>query len=70
MNFLKLNPNGTVTLCGRQKSCCPVVEKLKDGNYKITDDYGNSVIMTEEQAHLINDGLEVLNKGKEELLNE
>ena len=35
-NILKLNPNGTVTLCAR-KTCCPVMQDLGNGKVKITE---------------------------------
>lgn len=69
MNILKLNPNGTVTLCAR-KTCCPVMEDLGNGSVRITDDNGNSIIISREQAKLINDGILVLDGKNLELLNE
>ena len=68
-NFLKLNPNGTVTLCAR-KTCCPVMQDLGDGKIKITDDEGNSIIIDQSQAELIGDGLKVIKGAKQELLCE
>ena len=66
---LKLNPNGTVTLCGR-KTCCPIMEDLGNGKVRITDDEGNSIIIDKAQASLINDGLAVLDEQHQELLCE
>lgn len=68
-NLLKLNPNGSVTLCAR-KTCCPVMEDLGNGNVRITDDNGNSIIISREQAKLINDGIMVIDGKNLELLNE
>lgn len=68
-NILKLNPNGTVTLCAR-KTCCPVMQDLGNGKIKITDDDGNSIVIEQSQAELIGDGLKVINGSKEELLCE
>lgn len=70
---MKMNPNGTVTLCARRRGCCPTMEDLGDGRVKITDDDGNSVIMKSEQAHLIGQGMQMLEnngKPKQELLCE
>lgn len=70
MTPLKLNPNGTVTLCAR-KTCCPVMEDLGDGRVKITDDDGSAIIIDKSQARLINDGLNLMeNKNQEQLLCE
>ena len=66
---LKLNPNGSVTLCAR-KTCCPVMENLGNGKVRITDDEGNSIIIDKTQAALINDGLSVLGRNSQELLCE
>lgn len=68
-NILKLNPNGTITLCAR-KTCCPVMQDLGNGKIKITDDDGNSIVIEQSQAELIGDGLKVINGSKEELLCE
>lgn len=70
---LSLNPNGTVTLCARRRGCCPVLEQLDEQRVKITDDYGNSVIMKSEEAALISQGARLLENGswkEQQLLNE
>ncbi len=52
----------TVVLCGRGKSCCPVVETITDG-YTISDDYEGKVKLTKEEAKmLVNHLLNELNK--------
>lgn len=66
---LKINPNGTVTLCAR-KTCCPIMEDMGNGMVKITDDNGSSIIITKEQARLVSTGLDVLNEKDLQLLNE
>ena len=66
---LKLNPNGSVTLCAR-KTCCPVMQDLGNGKVRITDDEGNSIIIDKSQAELINDGLVLLGGKSQELLCE
>lgn len=68
-NMLKLNPNGSVTLCAR-KTCCPIMEDLGNGMVRITDDNGNSIIISKEQASLVTPGLNALNEQNLELLNE
>lgn len=70
MSTLKLNPNGTVTLCAR-KTCCPVMEDLGNGKVRITDDNGASITIDKSQARLINDGLKIMdNNTDQELLCE
>lgn len=56
-NLLKTTPTGGIMLCGR-KTCCPVIERVDEETVKITDDDGNSVKMTIEQAKLIGVALE------------
>lgn len=68
-DMLKLNPNGSVTLCAR-KTCCPIMEDLGNGMVRITDDNGNSIIISKEQASLVTPGLNALNEQNLELLNE
>lgn len=68
-DMLKLNPNGSVTLCAR-KTCCPIMEDLGNGMIRITDDNGNSIIISKEQASLVTPGLNTLNEQNLELLNE
>lgn len=63
-NILKLNPNGSVTLCAR-KICCPTMEKIDNEHVKITDDNGNSIIIKKEQAALIRDGIDVIYNNRE-----
>lgn len=59
INGCRLENMSTVTLCGG-KICCPKLERLTNGNYKLTDDYGNVVIITAEQARLISNGVDIL----------
>lgn len=69
MTPLKLNSNGSVTLCAR-KTCCPTMQDLGDGTVKITDDNGNSIIIDKSQARLINDGLNLMEQKSQQLLCE
>lgn len=59
--ILNLNNDGTVTLCAR-KTCCPILEKVGENSYKITDDFGGSIVIDREQAKLIVDGIEVVDR--------
>lgn len=58
-NGVRYNDDGTVTLCG-DKVCCPTLEKLSEDTYKLTDDNGNSVILSKEQAKLVGNGVLIL----------
>tara|TARA_R100000805_G_C3585633_1_gene88492 strand:- start:711 stop:890 length:180 start_codon:yes stop_codon:yes gene_type:complete len=42
-----------VILCCNTKGGCPTIEKIEDNKITIKDDYGNSVIMSLEEAKLI-----------------
>lgn len=69
INGVRVESPNKVTLCG-DKICCPTLERLANGKYVLTDDDGNSVILTAEQAKLINAGVEVINNKtiKEQLI--
>ena len=56
---LKIDQLNRVTLCCG-KAGCPILSKDKKGMVKITDDYGNTVKMHEEEARLINQALKQL----------
>ena len=46
---MKILPNSSVKLCPCNKSGCPTIEKDGD-NVKITDDFGDSVKMSMDEA--------------------
>lgn len=52
-----LNDTTIVLCCGGNK--CPVIEDLKDGTVKITDDFGSSIVVKSDEAGLIPDALKV-----------
>lgn len=61
--FIRRNPNGTVTLCGRPGGrCCPTMQIIDENRVKITDDYGNSIIVTKEEAALMSNGVTMLDE--------
>ena len=49
MEFLNKN---TVKLC-RAGSCCVLVEKINEDEFRFTDDYGSSVVMTKSELSSI-----------------
>jgi hypothetical protein len=57
--MIKRESNTSVRLCCGKKNC-PVVENLNDGTFKITDDYGNSIIIKKEEALILSDGVNTL----------
>lgn len=61
--FIRRNPNGSVTLCGRADGkCCPTMQVIDEHRVKITDDYGNSIIVTKEEAALMGSGMTMLDE--------
>lgn len=53
--------NQQVMLC-RGKACCPVIKKISKEKVLITDDDGNKVVLTSEQALMIPEALDALDK--------
>lgn len=62
-DFIKRESKDTVRLCCG-KLGCPTVTDLGDGNVRITDDDGNSVVVKKEEAALISDGVKTLDEKK------
>lgn len=63
-DMLKLSPDKkSVTLCAR-KTCCPVMRLIDNNTVEITDDDGNTVKMSVEQARLLGYGANSLTEGK------
>jgi hypothetical protein len=61
--FIRRNANGSVTLCGRgDGKCCPTMQIIDENRVKITDDYGNSIIVTKEEAALMSGGMTMLDE--------
>lgn len=52
-----------VRLCCNKRGC-PTVEDLGDGTVRITDDYGNKIVVKKEEALLLSDGVKTLNGEK------
>ena len=61
----KLTENSVKVCCGN--TGCPVVEKIDDDHYKVTDDEGNTIIVKKEELKLMGDAVNVID-GDEELL--
>lgn len=62
---LQITPDGrSVRLCAR-KTCCPTMTAVDEQTVAITDDEGNTIRMSMEQARLIGDGINTLQEGKQ-----
>lgn len=61
--------NNKVTLCNRGAGkCCPVMEYYDEEHVKITDDFGNSIIVKNEEATLMAKGVDTIKENREKLL--
>lgn len=58
---MRLHDNGGVVLCGRGK-CCPVMVKVSEDTYQITDDDGKTITIKKDQLDEIQGALTVLEK--------
>ena len=61
----RLTESSVRVCCGKQG--CPVVEKIDDDHYKVTDDDGNAIIVKKEELKLMGDAVNTID-GDEELL--
>jgi hypothetical protein len=62
----KLDKNKVKVCCG--KKGCPVVEKIDEDTYKVTDDDGNSIMVKKEELSLMGDAVQTINEDQQ-LLN-
>ena len=60
------NSETSVTLCCAKKGC-PVVTKLDEDTYEVTDDFGKKIIVKKAELKLMADAVTVLDQ-KEQLL--
>jgi|TARA_R110000787_G_scaffold67726_1_gene151637 hypothetical protein len=61
----RLTENSVKICCGKQG--CPVIEKVDEDHYKVTDDEGNTIIVKADELKLMGDAVNVID-GEEELL--
>ena len=61
----RLTESSVRICCGN--AGCPVVEKIYDDHYKVTDDDGNTIIVKKEELKLMGDAVNTID-GDEELL--
>jgi len=55
-----LNQN-SVKLC-RAGSCCPIVEKVNENEFTISDDYNGKVRLSKDEVQMLKDAIEHLEK--------
>lgn len=53
----KISEKIKYTMCGRNGSCCPVLEQVDEFSFTIKDDYDGTVVLTKEQLSLLKDFL-------------
>ena len=51
----RVSDNSVRICCGKQG--CPVVEKVDDDHYKVTDDDGNTIVVKKEELKLMGDAV-------------
>ena len=51
----RVSDNSVRICCGKQG--CPVVEKVDDDHYKVTDDDGNTILVKKEELKLMGDAV-------------
>jgi len=61
----RLTENSVKVCCGR--TGCPVIEKIDEDHYKVTDDEGNTIVVKKEELKLMGDAVNVID-GDQELL--
>jgi len=61
----RLTENSVKVCCGR--TGCPVIEKIDEDHYKVTDDDGNTIVVKKEELKLMGDAVNTID-GDQELL--
>ena len=61
----RLTENSVKVCCGR--TGCPVIEKIDEDQYKVTDDEGNTIVVKKEELKLMGDAVNAID-GDQELL--
>jgi hypothetical protein len=62
----RLTESSVRVCCGKQG--CPVVEKIDEDHYKVTDDDGNAIVVKKEELKLMGDAVNTID-GDQQLLN-
>ena len=61
----RLTENSVKVCCGRQG--CPVIEKVDEDHYKVTDDDGNTIVVKKEELKLMGDAVTTID-GDDQLI--
>jgi hypothetical protein len=61
----RVTENSVKVCCGN--SGCPVIEKIDEDHYKVTDEDGNTIIVKKEELKLMGDAVNAID-GDQELL--
>ena len=61
----KLTENSVKVCCGN--SGCPVIEKIDENHYKVTDEDGNTIVVKKEELKLMGDAVNAID-GDQELI--
>ena len=59
----RVSDNSVRICCGKQG--CPVVEKVDDEHYKVTDDDGNTILVKKEELKLMGDAVNTIDSDEE-----
>jgi len=59
----RVSDNSVRICCGKQG--CPVVEKIDDEHYKVTDDDGNTILVKKEELKLMGDAVNTIDSDEE-----
>ena len=51
-----------IQLCGRPNKCCPIIRKIDEENYEVTDDYGNKILVKKHELEMVSDAVKELDK--------
>jgi hypothetical protein len=58
--MLIINPN-QIKLC-RQGSCCPIVDRVSEDEFTITDDFEGKVTLTKDHLIMLKEAIEEFQK--------
>lgn len=65
--MIKTITSNTVKVCCGKKGC-PVVKKLDELTYEVTDDFGNKIIISKDELKLMGDAVKTIENNEKLLL--
>ena len=42
-----------IILCAQKKGCCPTISPTEDGKFRVTDDFGGSISLTQDEFYMM-----------------